>query len=114
MPCLSYTIGRNKLRLQYIVTLLNKNNYFGRKWELFGLQLGVEQGRLEAIREGYGPDCEVCLKECLKHWLNQDGIATEGQSLTWKHYNTLCKALKYIEEVAIAVKLEKESEYTVN
>ena len=99
-------------RVQYVVTFLNKNGYFGRDWYLLGVSLQLMPGKLDVIKQNYGSDCEQCLIQCILCWLNQqDGIAKREGVLKWKHYKALSEALKRIHENAIAEKLEQQCEY---
>ena len=77
-----------------------------KKWYELGLKLGLLKSTLDDIEANHPNDVSRCLTECLDKWLRRaDNVDSRGGA-TW---NSLSDALKSINEVAVANKLNQES-----
>ena len=72
-----------------------------------GLKLGLKKNTLDAIETNYPRDAHRCLIECLSKWLERaDDVDSKGGA-TW---DSLSDALRSMDEIAVADKLDQESE----
>ena len=62
--------------------------FFAPKWQVIGLQLGLQRGNIDAIEHDYPTDCRRCCNRMLSEWLQLD------EKPTWQKVQ---KALKQIE-----------------
>ena len=60
------------------------------KWEFVGIQLGIEDGTIEAIKLKNGGDPTRCLKGMLSTWLNENYDTQRHKHPSWRR---LCKAI---------------------
>ena len=60
------------------------------KWEFVGIQLGIEDGTIEAIKLKNGGDSTRCLKDVLSTWLNENYDTLKHRYPSWRR---LCKAI---------------------
>ena len=75
-----------------------------------GLKLGLKKNTLNTIRTNYPQDTRQCLIECLSKWLKRaDAVDSKGGA-TW---DSLSDALRSMDEIAVADKLDQESELSL-
>ena len=75
-----------------------------------GLKLGLKKNTLDTIEANYPRDVGRCLIECLSKWLSRaDAVDSKGGA-TW---DSLSDALRSMDEIAVAEKLDQESELSV-
>ena len=75
-----------------------------------GLKLGLKKNTLDAIEANYPRDVGRCLIECLSKWLKRaDDVDSKGGA-TW---DSLSDALRSMDEIAVADKLDQESELSL-
>ena len=60
------------------------------KWELIGIQLGIDNGTIAAIKLENRGDSTLCLKEVLSTWLNENYTTQQNEYPSWRR---LCKAI---------------------
>ena len=60
------------------------------KWELLGIQLGIDNGTIAAIKLENGGDPTLCLKDVLSTWLNENYDTQRHEHPSWRR---LCKAI---------------------
>ena len=74
-------------------------------WRKLGEELGLRKGTLDRIEKEHQGDIDKCFDECLSNWLlrNDDVDACHGKPT----YNSLEKALKEIDMVAVADNIRK-------
>ena len=60
------------------------------KWELLGIQLGIDNGTIEAIKLKNGGDPVLCLKDVLSTWLKENYDTLKHGFPSWRN---LCKAI---------------------
>ena len=95
--------------LAEILDLLKK--YSGTDYHKLGLHLGLSSRTLDIIKENNPRDVESCLRECLTKWLEQaDDVKSNGVPT---HYS-LIKALRKIEQNAVADVIDKKSKKKVS
>ena len=88
-----------------ILDLLKKYGYSGTSYYELGLHLGLLSRTLDIIKENNAGDVNSCLRECLKAWLEQaDDVKSNGGPT----YYSLIKALRKIEQNAVADGIDKE------
>ena len=93
-------------RIFALLILLKKYGYSGTSYYDLGLHLGLSTRTLDIIKENNTGDVESCLKKCLTKWLEQaDDVKSNGGPT---HYS-LIKALRKIEQNAVADGIHKES-----
>ena len=75
-------------------------------WRKLGDELGLRKGTLDKIEKEHQGDIDRCLEECLNKWLlkSDDVEKYHGGIPT---YNSLKKALRDIEMVAVADNIRK-------
>ena len=59
-------------------------------WEFVGIQLGIGNGKIEAIKLKNGGDPTRCLKDMLSAWLNENYDTQRHGYPSWRR---LCKAI---------------------
>ena len=107
---MSYLI-KDISHLAKILDLLKKYEYSGTDYYKLGLHLGLSARTLGIIKENNPRDVESCLSECLTKWLEQaDDVKSNGGPT---HYS-LIKALRKIEQNAVADGIDKESKKKVS
>ena len=75
-----------------------------------GLKLGLKKNTLDTIKANHPQDTRQCLIECLSKWLERaDGVGSK-RGATW---DSLSDALRSMDEIAVADKLDQESELSV-
>ena len=75
-----------------------------------GLKLGLKKTILDTIKADHPQDTHQCLIECLSKWLERaDAVDSKGGA-TW---DSLSDALRSMDEIAVADKLDQESELSV-
>ena len=77
------------------------------RWSPLGLQLGLLQPTLSAIRAKHRDDPESCLQDCLTRWLSKVDSVTKSGGPTW---DSLASALEIIGEVSTGEKIKEFSE----
>ena len=93
-------------RIFALLILLKKYGYSGTSYYDLGLHLGLSTRTLDIIAKDNAGDVNSCLRECLKAWLEQaDDVKSNGGPT---HYS-LIKALRKIEQNAVADGIHKES-----
>ena len=88
-----------------IIEVLRLFNFPNDKWFVFGMKLGLLHPTLKEIEANFGKDVAKCLMECLSLWLT---TKADSATLTWQ---TLAGALRRIEKIAVAEKIQKTSNY---
>ena len=92
--------------LDHVLRLLTDCGFSKTNWHELGLRLGLLKSTLNEIEANYPKDVSRWLTECLDKWLRRaDNVNSRGGA-TW---NSLSDALKSINEVAVANKLNQES-----
>ena len=92
--------------LDDVLRLLTACGFSKKRWYELGLRLGLLKGTLDEIEANHPNDVSHCLTECLSQWLRRaDNVDSRGGA-TW---NSLSDALKSINEVTVANKLNQES-----
>ena len=90
---------------------MKKYGYSGTSYYDLGLHLGLSSRTLDIIAKANAGDVNSCLRECLKAWLEQaDDVKSNGGPT---HYS-LIKALRKIEQNAVADGIDKESKKQVS
>ena len=90
---------------------MKKCGYSGTSYYELGLHLGLSPPTLNIIAKDNAGDVNSCLRECLKAWLKQaDDVKSNGGPT---HY-LLIKALRKIEQNAVADGIDKESKKQVS
>ena len=75
-----------------------------------GLKLGLKKTTLDTIKANYPQDTRQCLIDCLSKWLEgADAVDTKGGA-TW---DSLSTGLRSMNKIAVADKLDKESELSL-
>lgn len=88
--------------------LLKRCDFSDKDWFRLGLSLGLAKGTLDSIEVNHKNDVHRCLIQCLSEWLKRaDNVDKKGGAT----YDSLSKALKSLDFVAVADKLDQESEY---
>ena len=96
--------------LDDVLQLLKKCDFSDSKWMELGLKLGLKKNTLDTIRANYPQDTHQCLIECLSKWLKRaDAVDSKGGA-TW---DSLSDALRSMDEIAVADKLDQESEWSL-
>ena len=89
--------------------LLKKCGFSETRWFELGLALGLSKNTLDIIKADHPQNTHQCLIECLSKWLKRaDDVDSKGGA-TW---DSLSDALQFINEIAVADMLDKESEST--
>ena len=91
--------------LQNILHTLNTHNYKGRDWQRLCLSLGLTDDTINVIETDH-KTVTKCLRECLSQWLRRVDRVNEIGGPSWE---TLIKALKYIQENDAAERIDKKS-----
>ena len=77
-----------------------------KRWIDLGLRLGLHKNALDAIKNDNNTTSS-CYTECLSQWLRRaDNVDSRGGA-TW---DSLSTALRSMNEIAVADKLDQESE----
>ena len=92
--------------LDDVLDLLKACGFSKKRWHELGLRLGLLKGTLDDIEVNHPNDVSRCLTECLDKWLRRADKVDSRGGATW---NSLSDALKSINEVAVADKLNQES-----
>ena len=93
--------------LNNVLELLKKCGFSEKRWFDLGLALGLSKNTLDTIKADYPQNTHQCLIECLSKWLERaDDVDSKGGA-TW---DSLSDALRSMNEIAVADKLDKESE----
>ena len=86
---------------------MKKYGFPDTRWLRLGMKLGLLKTTLDAIKRN-NATVDDCLMECLSKWLSRaDNVVCKGGSPTW---DSLSAALCAIDEIAVADKLNTESE----
>ena len=78
------------------------------RWADLGLRLGLLKITLDTIKKSHTGDIPGCLTECLSKWLNRVDNVDHRGGATW---HSLSVSLRSMDEIAVADKLNQESEY---
>ena len=70
--------------------MLSRVNAIRAKWEMFGIQLGIDNGTIEAIKLRNGGNPALCLKDVLSTWLNENYDTQRHGYPSWRR---LCVAI---------------------
>ena len=90
-----------------IIDLLRRYRFPKKTWIDLGLSLGLHKDTLDTIERNHPGDVSRCLTECLSQWLRgADNVNSRGGA-TW---DSLSTALRSMNEIAVADKLDEESE----
>ena len=91
--------------LSDLIAALEKCGFSKRSWSHLGLRLGLKkESTLEEIEYKYPGDASKCLTECLSNWLKKkDDVDSRGGPTL----DSLIRALKQIDENAVAEKMSK-------
>ena len=54
------------------------------KWEFVGIQLGIDNGTIEAIKLKNGGDPTCCLKDMFSTWLNENYDTQRHEHPSWR------------------------------
>ena len=96
--------------LDDVLQLLKKCDFPDSKWMELGLKLGLKKNTLDTIEANNPRDVSRCLIECLSKWLERaDDVDSKGGA-TW---DSLSDALRSMDEIAVADKLDQESEWSL-
>ena len=60
------------------------------KWKLLGIQLGIDDGTIEAIKSENHGDPTLCLMDVLRTWLKENYDTLRHEYPSWRK---LCKAI---------------------
>ena len=91
-----------------VIDLLKKCGFPETRWLDLGLRLGLLKTTLDAIDNKHRGDAGRCLMEVLSKWLSRaDNVVSRGGPPSW---DSLSDALRAIDEIAVADKLDQESE----
>ena len=85
--------------------MLKQYKFHDTEWFELGIELGIHQPTLAAIEANNKGNVSRCLRECLTKWLNK---ADEAEPCTWQ---TLVRALRDIDEKAVADHIDRTSTY---
>ena len=97
-------------RLIDIIDMLKRFGFPQTRWHELGLRLGLHKNTLDAIEMNHPGDVSRCLTECLSQWLSRvDSVDKRGGATL----DSLSEALRSINEITVADKLDKESELFV-
>ena len=97
--------------LEDVLQLLKKCDFSDSKWMELGLKLGLKKTTLDTIKANYPQDTRQCLIDCLSKWLERaDAVDTKGRA-TW---DSLSTGLRSMNKIAVADKLDKESECSLH
>ena len=91
--------------LQIILNTLNAHNYKGREWQRLCLSLGLTDDTINVIEADHKTVVNR-LKECLSRWLRKVDLVNEIGGPSWE---TLISALKDIEEIDAAERIDRKS-----
>ena len=98
-------------QLDDVIDVLKNCGFPDTRWLRLGLKLGLLKTTLDAIKRN-NAEVDDCLMECLSKWLNRaDNVVSRGGPPTW---DSLSAALRAIDEIAVADKLDEESELCNN
>ena len=87
--------------------MLKRCHFHESRWLELGLRLRLRKDTLDTIEANHPRDRSRCLIECLSKWLHRaDAVDIKGGA-TW---DSLSDALRSIGEMAVADKLNQESE----
>ena len=68
-----------------------QNHIMTNKWQELGIQLGVEENKLRAIRQQYGGDVNECRREMFTVWLETTLIASRQQLINSLRTNAVAE-----------------------
>ena len=89
-----------------IIDLLRRCRFPEKRWIDLGLRLGLHKNTLDAIKNDNNTTSS-CYTECLSQWLRRaDNVNSRGGAT----YYSLSVALRSMNEIAVADKLDEESE----
>ena len=89
-----------------IIELLRRYRFPEKRWIDLGLRLGLHKNTLDAIKNDNNTTSS-CYTECLSQWLcRADNVKSRGGAT----YDSLLDALRSMDEIATADKLDEESE----
>ena len=98
--------------LSDVLELLKKCGFSETRWFDLGLALGLSKTTLETIKADHPQNTHQCLIECLSKWLKRaDDVDSKGGA-TWDSLSTALR-LRSMDEIAVADKLDQESELSV-
>ena len=89
-----------------VLDLLKNCGFPIKKWHDLGLRLGLKKNTLDEIEANHPGDVSRCLTECISKWLRRADNVDRRGGATW---DSLSYALKSINEIAVADKLDKKS-----
>uniref|UniRef100_A0A1X7T8H7 SH2 domain-containing protein n=1 Tax=Amphimedon queenslandica TaxID=400682 RepID=A0A1X7T8H7_AMPQE len=88
-----------------VIDLLKRSGYPETRWQDLGLRLGLHKNTLDAIERNHPGDVSRCLTECLSKWLRKaDNVNSKGGAT----FDSLSDALRSMDEIAVADKLDQE------
>ena len=90
-----------------VLDVLKRCGFPETRWQDLGLRLGLHKNTLDAIEKNHPGDVSRCLTECLSQWLRRtDNVDSRGGAA----WDSLLDALRSMNEIAVADKLDQESE----
>ena len=92
--------------LSDVMKKLKDADFNNADWRKLGEELGLRKGTLDRIEKEHQGDIDGCFRECLYYWLQRNDdvdYACHGKPT----YNSLEKALKEIDMVAVADNIRK-------
>lgn len=90
-----------------VVDVLKRCGFPYVRWVDLGLRLGLLKTTLDTIERTHIGDIPGCLTECLFKWLSRFDNVDQKGGATWE---SLSKAIRSMNEIAVADKLDEESE----
>ncbi|XP_019850462.1 PREDICTED: uncharacterized protein LOC109581114 [Amphimedon queenslandica] len=88
-----------------VVDVLKRCGFPYVRWFDLGLKLGLLKTTLDTIEKTHIGDIPRCLTECLSKWLSRFDNVDQKGGATWE---SLSKAIRSIDEIAVADKLNEE------
>ena len=88
-----------------VCDLLKEYGFPTKNWLELGLRLGLKKNTLDEIEANHFGSVSRCLMECLSKWLRRADNVDRRGGATW---DSLSCALKCIDEIAVADKLNKK------
>lgn len=91
-----------------MISVLKECGFSEKKWYELGLKMGLLQITLEVI-EQENHSVTRCMIKCISRWLKRvDNVISKGGLPCW---NSLSDALRAIDEIAVADKLDQKSKF---
>ena len=78
------------------------------KWELLGIQLGIDDGTIEAIESKNRGDPTLCLKDVLSTWLKENYDTQQHGYPSWRRLCVAIASPAGAENQALAVDIAEQ------